>query len=315
MKKTIKAILLTCIVMLACVFLLACDGEDETHIHNFGEWRTVKNATCTAKGEEQRSCSCGEKEIQSIEAIGHTEVIDAAVSATCTEEGKTEGKHCSVCNAVIVKQETIAMLEHKEVEIKGQTPTATVSGYGNGLKCEVCQTTTQPQRILPSIREFVRTYPTKVDDESYTYGRRASDLISSINGTFMISDSGTQIEISLVESDSSSKQVTVLYFNSVNATLMTYRYGFVMEYGGEQYHDFMEGNFAVSNFYNLKELPYYKTSSSIGGSTSAQTERFDGYKSVAATKTKQIIALLDVLMEKANFGYGVEAFGFNIPSN
>ena len=46
------------------------------------------------------------------EALGHTEVVDAAVAATCTEKGKTEGKHCSVCNTVLVAQEEVSALEH-----------------------------------------------------------------------------------------------------------------------------------------------------------------------------------------------------------
>ena len=42
-----------------------------------------------------------------VAALGHTEVIDAAVAASCTENGLTEGSHCSVCGEVIVAQTVI----------------------------------------------------------------------------------------------------------------------------------------------------------------------------------------------------------------
>lgn len=42
----------------------------------------------------------------------HTIVTDAAVAPTCTETGKTEGKHCSVCGEVITAQTTIPAKGH-----------------------------------------------------------------------------------------------------------------------------------------------------------------------------------------------------------
>ena len=42
----------------------------------------------------------------------HTEVEDAAVAATCTENGKTAGSHCSVCNEVLVAQTVITAPGH-----------------------------------------------------------------------------------------------------------------------------------------------------------------------------------------------------------
>ena len=42
----------------------------------------------------------------------HTVVTDDAVAATCTTAGKTEGKHCSVCNEVLVAQTETPALGH-----------------------------------------------------------------------------------------------------------------------------------------------------------------------------------------------------------
>ena len=47
-----------------------------------------------------------------VEALGHTEVVDNAVAPTCTEAGKTAGKHCSVCDTVLVVQTTVEALGH-----------------------------------------------------------------------------------------------------------------------------------------------------------------------------------------------------------
>ena len=46
----------------------------------------------------------------------HTVVTDLAIEPTCTEKGKTEGSHCSVCGEKIVAQKTIPTLDHEFVD-------------------------------------------------------------------------------------------------------------------------------------------------------------------------------------------------------
>ena len=144
MKKSLWIILLLLIVS---VFAFsACDSEsnsqlsEKNHVHSFGEWKTIKDATCTLEGEQERICSCGEKEIKSLALIPHTEVIDEAISATCTAEGKTEGKHCSVCNTITVAQTTVKAKGHTEVTDKAVPATCTAEGKTAGKHCTVCNT-------------------------------------------------------------------------------------------------------------------------------------------------------------------------------
>lgn len=77
----------------------------QEHSHAFGAWVVTKAATCTEKGLQERSCVCDEKETMEIPALGHTEVIDPAVSPTCTTDGLSVGMHCSVCGEVLLAQE------------------------------------------------------------------------------------------------------------------------------------------------------------------------------------------------------------------
>ncbi|MBQ7317191.1 MAG: hypothetical protein IJW90_08770 [Clostridia bacterium] len=85
-----------------------------------------------------------------IPATGHTEVADAAVTATCTESGLTAGSHCRVCSFVIVQQTVIPAKGHRETYDAGYRATCTTSGLTEGSHCTVCQTVLIAQEIIPA---------------------------------------------------------------------------------------------------------------------------------------------------------------------
>ena len=87
------------------------DMTDVCITHTFGEWTTVKAATCTEAGSEKRVCSvCGTEETRTIAALGHKfGAWTVTTSATCTKAG-VETRTCSVCSTSETR--TVAALGH-----------------------------------------------------------------------------------------------------------------------------------------------------------------------------------------------------------
>ena len=118
-----------------------CDHEYES---------VVTEPTCTDKGYTTYTCShCGhDYQGNETAALGHTEVVDEAVAATCTATGLTEGSHCSACGTVIVAQTVVAATGHTEVIDKAVAPTCTATGLTEGKHCSVCSEVMTAQTVV-----------------------------------------------------------------------------------------------------------------------------------------------------------------------
>ena len=101
-------------------------------------------ATCVAKGENVYVCSvCGDTmtEETEIDPNNHANVVtDAAVAATCTATGLTEGSHCEACSTVIVEQEEIPALGH-DYQITETTGATCVTAGKVTYTCSRCDDT------------------------------------------------------------------------------------------------------------------------------------------------------------------------------
>lgn len=129
---------------------------EESHSHEWVFSKVVKEPTCTEAGSQTETCtSCEEERTVSIPAKGHTEVKDAAVAATCTTAGKTEGSHCSVCNKVLKAQETIPAKGHTEVKDITVAATCTAAGKTEGSHCSVCGTVIKKQETVAKLAATV----------------------------------------------------------------------------------------------------------------------------------------------------------------
>ena len=98
-----------------------CDRDHVTAAHTYGEWTTVKEATCTAAGQKQHTCTeCGHVETEVIPATGHHWVDNGDGTHTCPDCGATEGQPFNTNSA----------LELRVVDAEGMNQPFTVSQNG-----------------------------------------------------------------------------------------------------------------------------------------------------------------------------------------
>ena len=197
-KKMKRFLWLQLMLVVLCLFLVACGEktspsindsakntsdeskqsmEEATCLHVFGEWQTTKEATCKDLGKTKRVCTkCSAEEKETIpKTTNHKVIVDPMVESTCVKKGKTEGKHCSVCNYVIVKQIDLPIAAHTYDNDKDEkcnvckhirdlsckhtniiivnsiVPTCKSAGLTEGKKCSICNEILVPQKTVSAL--------------------------------------------------------------------------------------------------------------------------------------------------------------------
>ena len=140
--------------------------------HTYTDYVSNGDATCTEDGTKTGTCVCGAKDtIADVGSkVAHTEETVPGKAATCTENGLTDGKKCSVCGATTVEQTVIPANDHKddngdykcdvcgtnlctdhvEETVAGKAATCTEAGLTEGKQCSICGSVMLAQEVIPA---------------------------------------------------------------------------------------------------------------------------------------------------------------------
>ena len=141
--------------------------------HNYGEWTTTLEPTCTTAGSKERVCSrdSSHKEVEEIAALGHVLENHPAVAATETEPGNYEYWQCTRCSKYFSDANGTTETTKQAVTIPAtggsSTPQYTVSfnlNYTDATGAPASQTIDEGDLVTKP------TDPTRGTDDTYTFG-------------------------------------------------------------------------------------------------------------------------------------------------
>ncbi|MDE7452968.1 MAG: hypothetical protein K2N22_00995 [Clostridia bacterium] len=136
-----------------------------------------KAATCSEDGlTDGKKCTvCGETTVEQTKIDAHhTEITLTQKYPNCTEDGLTEGKKCTVCGEITVAQVTVEALGHVESTLPAVAATCHEDGLTAGKKCAVCQEVLEAQTEVKTTGHELSTATPTVNETAKTVAQRCT---------------------------------------------------------------------------------------------------------------------------------------------
>ena len=128
------------------------DGEYTAIEVDTSETKTVSLTTVEVKGEPRCMINTivfvTSRVVEVHDCDENTEL--PAVAPSCTENGFTAGKACSICGKVMLEQTTVPATGHTEEAIPAVDATCTKNGLTEGTRCSVCKKILVEQKTIVS---------------------------------------------------------------------------------------------------------------------------------------------------------------------
>lgn len=247
--------------------------------HSFTNYVSDNNATCTQNGTETSVCDhtgCNKKQTRTANdsALGHKEVIDPAIAPTRTTNGLTEGKHCSVCNEILVAQEEIPATGYSVglIYANHSDETCSITGIGSCADSDIIIPDFSPDgHKVTNIGELAFANSTaksiSIPDTVTSidvYAFRGCNKLTNI----IIPQSVTRIESSILSGCSSLENITIPFVGKeagvTSNSPFQFPFGFIfgeLSYTGSiAVRQYYQSNFAlISSVYYIPSSLNYAT--------------------------------------------------------